>query len=115
MVVGTSVAMIGVEEHSSSGSLVVKENCNVCNTLAMSLKMERERNSQLENEIKTLMSKMESYEVLLVSLLNNAAEVSKPYHTICNSQFELHKANYLACMFIMRFEKKVASQPYKMH
>ena len=82
MVVGTSVAMIGVEEHSSA-SLVVKENCNVCNTLAMSLKMERERNSQLENEIKTLMSKMESYEVLLVSLLNNAAEVSKrtlPYN-----------------------------------
>ena len=100
MVVGTSVAMIGVEEHSSPGSLVVKENCNVCNTLAMSLKMERERNSQLENEIKTLMSKMESYEVLLVSLLNNA-EVSKPY-----IQFELHKANYVACMFIMRFEKK---------
>ena len=101
MVVGTPVAMIGVEEHSSGASLVVKENCNVCNTLAMSLKMERERNSQLENEIKTLMSKMESYEVLLVSLLNNTAEVSKPY-----IQFELHKANYVACMFIMRFEKK---------
>ena len=98
MVVATSVAMIGVEEHSSS--LVVKENCNVCNTLAMSLKMERERNSQLENEIKTLMSKMESYEVLLVSLLNNVAEVSKPYHTICNSQFELHKANYDTLCFV---------------
>ena len=91
MVVGTSVAMIGVEEHSSPGSLVVKENCNVCNTLAMSLKMERERNSQLENEIKTLMSKMESYEVLLVSLLNNA-EVSKPYHTIAQSK--------LCCLYV---------------
>ena len=87
MVVGTSVAMIGVEEHSSPGSLVVKENCNVCNTLAMSLKMERERNSQLENEIKTLMSKMESYEVLLVSLLNNAAEVSNlTYNLNCTKQ-----------------------------
>ena len=83
MVVGTSVAMIGVEEHSSPGSLVVKENCNVCNTLAMSLKMERERNSQLENEIKTLMSKMESYEVLLVSLLNNAEVSNLTYNLNC--------------------------------
>ena len=70
MVVATSVAMIGVEEHSSSSLVPVKENCNVCNTLAMSLKMERERNSQLETEIKTLMGKMESYEALLVSMLN---------------------------------------------
>ena len=43
---------------------------DVCNTLAMSLRMEKERNSQLEATIKTLTAKLESYEALFLSIVN---------------------------------------------
>lgn len=72
---GASTAtMIGVEEQHV---LPVKENCNVCTTLALALKMEKERNSQLENEIKTLTAKMESIQALMVTLLNTEVSFGK--------------------------------------
>ena len=95
MVVGTSVAMIGVEEHSSGASLVVKENCNVCNTLAMSLKMERERNSQLENEIKTLTAKMESIQALMVTLLNTEVSFWKVQNSWVTSRWGKNQPTFI--------------------
>ena len=73
---GASTAtMIGVEEQHVLSP--VKENCNVCTTLALALKMEKERNSQLENEIKTLTAKMESIQALMVTLLNTEVSFGK--------------------------------------
>ena len=47
------------------------ETCNVCNTLVMALEREKERNSQLEAAIRTLNAKVESYEAMILTMLNS--------------------------------------------
>ena len=70
----TTIIPNKVEEPTTLVTLVKDETEDVCNTLAMSLKMEKERNSQLEATIKTLTAKLESYEAMFLSIIN--AEVS---------------------------------------